>query len=97
MINAVPLAPKFLEVFHEFVFRRVCRCDQLLQLFTGDKQRLQIGLARLWLGWNVDSNCRPVRDGDRSLRFRIIGQVFLELGDSDSDGLHINNLRLRTQ
>src|SRR5579862_1949310 len=50
-----PLATQIPEIFHQLILGSSRSGDQLLHLLTSDSKRLQIGLARLGLGWDVDA------------------------------------------
>src|SRR5580765_2516330 len=92
-----PFPPESLEILHEFVFGGPCCGNQLLHLFSSDAKRLQIGLAGLWRGRDVDADGRTMpRDGDWRLRFQITGQVLPKLPNSNLCSLH-NPALLRTQ
>src|ERR1022692_3306276 len=88
LLHAV-FAAQPLEVVHEFFLGR-SRCgDQLLHLFAGNPKGLDISLARLGPGRQVDADGRAMpRDGDRRLRFQIAGQVLPKLPNSDPGRLH---------
>jgi hypothetical protein len=61
-------APQSLKILHEFVFGGPRGGDQLLHLFSRNAKSLQIGLARLGLGRDLDADGRAMpRDGDGCL------------------------------